>query len=83
MLAPGGIGVITCDYKDGWVKGEPKPDMDERFYTKKDMEQRLLSYIPHCELIDKGEWDCANPDFNFINKYQYTFATFVFRKKML
>ena len=81
LLAPGGIGIITCDYKDGWVKGEPKPDMDERFYTKKDMEQRLLSYIPNCELIDKGEWDCANPDFNFINKYQYTFATFVFRKK--
>jgi len=83
LLAPGGVGVITCDYKDGWVKGEPKPDMDERFYTKKDMEQRLLSYIPKCELIDNGEWDCANPDFNFINKYQYTFATFVFRKKMI
>ncbi len=83
LLVPGGVGVITCDYKDGWVKGEPKPDMDERFYTKKDMEQRLLSYIPKCDLIDDGEWDCANPDFNFINKYQYTFATFVFRKKMI
>ena len=80
LLAPGGIGVITCDYKDGWVKGESKPNMDERFYTKKDMEHRLLSYIPNCELIDVGEWDCPNPDFNFINKFQYTFATFVFRK---
>ena len=81
LLAPGGIGVITCDYKDGWVPGEPKPNVDERFYTKKDMEVRLLSYIPDCELIDAGEWDCPNPDFVFINKYKYTFATFVFRKK--
>lgn len=81
LLAPGGIGIITCDYKDGWIPGEPKPDVDERFYTKKDMEERLLSYIPDCELVDVGEWDCPTPDFVFINKYRYTFATFVFRKK--
>ncbi len=81
LLAPGGIAVITCDYKDGWVAGEPKPEVDARFYTKKDMEQRMLSYIPQSELIDVGDWDCPNPDFFYLDKYQYTFATFVFRKK--
>jgi SAM-dependent methyltransferase len=81
LLAPGGIAVITCDYKDGWVAGEPKPEVDARFYTKKDMEERMLSYIPQCELVDEGDWDCPNPDFYYLNKYQYTFATFVFRKK--
>ncbi len=81
LLAPGGIAVITCDYKDGWVLGEPKPEVDARFYTKKDMEQRMLSYIPKCELVDIGDWDCPNPDFFYLDKYQYTFATFVFRKK--
>ena len=30
LLAPGGIGVITCDYQDGWEKGMPKPDVDAR-----------------------------------------------------
>jgi hypothetical protein len=81
LLAPGGIAVITCDYKDGWVLGEPKPEVDARFYTKKDMEERMLSYIPKCELVDIGDWECPNPDFFYLDKYQYTFATFVFRKK--
>jgi hypothetical protein len=80
LLAPGGTAVITCDYKDGWKPGDLKPDVDARLYTKNDMEKRMLSYIPKSELTDKGEWDCPNPDFIYLNKYQYTFATFVFRK---
>jgi len=32
-------------------------------------------------MLDDPEWDCPNPDFYLANKYQYTFATFVFRKK--
>ena len=81
LLAPGGLAVITCDYKDGWKPGQPKPEVDARFYTKNDMEQRMLSYIPQCELVDKGEWDCPKPDFYYLGKYNYTFATFTVRKK--
>jgi hypothetical protein len=81
LLAPGGIAVITCDYKDGWKPGDPKPEVDARFYTKLDLEQRLLSYIPECELIDTPDWDCPYPDFNYLGKYQYSFASFVIRKK--
>ena len=81
LLAPGGVAVITCDYKDGWKPGDIKPDVDARFYTKHDLEKRLLSCIPDCELVDTPEWDCPNPDFNYLGKYQYTFATFVIRKK--
>lgn len=81
LLAPGGIAVITCDYKDGWRPGDAKPDVDARFYTRNDLEKRLLSCIPDCELVDMPNWECPNPDFNYLGKYQYTFATFVFRKK--
>lgn len=82
LLAPGGVAVITMDYKDGWDPADlkAKPDVDARFYTKKDLEQRLLSYLPGCELVDMPDWDCPNPDFILENRYQYTFATFVFRK---
>jgi SAM-dependent methyltransferase len=80
LLAPGGLAVITCDYKDGWKPGEPKPEVDARFYTKYDLEKRLTSYLKNSELIDEPHWDCPNPDFNYLGKYQYTFATFVFRK---
>lgn len=82
LLAPGGVCVITCDYKDGWKKGELKPDVDARFYVQSDLKERLLSYMPNCELVDMPNWDCPNPDFIFENKYQYTFATFVVKKKM-
>lgn len=80
LLAPGGLGIITCDYKDGWKPGEPKPDVDARFYTKYDLEKKLPSYLLNSALVDAPDWDCPNPDFNYLGKYQYTFATFVFRK---
>lgn len=82
LLAPGGIAVITCDYKDGWKPGDLKPDVDERLYTKYDLEKRLPSYLTDSKLIDKPNWDCPNPDFILVDKYVYTFATFVFKKNI-
>lgn len=80
LLAPNGMAIITCDYKDGWKQGELKPDVDARFYTKEDLEKRLLSYMPNCTLVSQSQWDCSNPDFFLAGKYNYTFATFVVRK---
>ncbi|MBS1948795.1 MAG: hypothetical protein JST47_13610 [Bacteroidetes bacterium] len=83
LLKPKGVAIITCDYNDQWKPGEPKPEVDARFYTKKDLEDRLLSYLPSCELVDAPEWDCPDPDFCYLGKYHYTFATFVIKKKEL
>jgi SAM-dependent methyltransferase len=81
LLSHGGIAIITCDYKDGWKSGEPKPECNERFYTQYDLRNRLLPLMSNCHLIDEPQWDCPNPDFNYLGKYQYTFATFVVQKK--
>jgi SAM-dependent methyltransferase len=81
LLAPGGMAVITCDYKDGWKSHDPKPAGNERFYTKHDLQNRLLPLMKDCHLVDEPQWDCPNPDFNYLGKYQYTFATFVLKKK--
>lgn len=81
LLKPGGVAVITMDYKDGWKPGDPKPEVDARFYTRQDMEKRLPSVIPGCSLVDSPQWDCPHPDFNYLGKYQYSFASFVFQKK--
>ena len=81
LLAPSGYAVITCDYKDGWKPGDPKPSVDARLYTKADLEKRLLSYIPDCTLTDVPHWDCSDPDFLYQEKYRYTFASFVVQKK--
>jgi len=80
LLAPGGVAVITCDYKDGWKPGEAKPDIDARLYTQHDLRDRLLPLMSNCELVDQPQWDCPYPDFNYLGKYQYTFATFVVQK---
>jgi len=80
LLSPQGKAVITCDYKDGWKPGEPKPVEDARFYTMKDLSGRLPAYIPQCRLVDTPQWECEHPDFNYLGKYQYTFATFVIQK---
>lgn len=80
LLAPGGIAVITCDYKDGWKSGEPKPDVDVRFYTQRDLKDRLLSLMKNCVLVDEPQWDCLEPDFHYLGTYRYTFATFVVKK---
>ena len=80
LLAPGGVAIITCDYKDGWKPGEPKPDVDARFYTQDDLKTRLLSYMPGCSLVDEPQWECPHPDFNYLGKYQYSFASFVIKK---
>jgi SAM-dependent methyltransferase len=80
LLAPDGIAVITCDYKDGWKPNEPKPECDARFYTQHDLRDRLLPLMSNCYLIDEPQWDCPNPDFFYLGKYQYTFATFVVKK---
>ncbi len=80
LLAPGGVAVITCDYKDGWKQGDLKPEVDERFYTQEDLSVRLLRHMPDCNLVDTPKWDCPNPDFFYLGKHNYTFATLVVRK---
>ncbi|MEO5889550.1 MAG: hypothetical protein ABIQ31_04815 [Ferruginibacter sp.] len=80
LLAPGGVAIITCDYKDGWKTGDPKPGVDARFYTQVDLKERLLRHMPQCSLVDEPAWECPNPDFHYIGKYVYTFATFVVKK---
>lgn len=81
LLAPDGYAVITCDYKDGWKLGDSKPGVDARLYTKDDLKKRLLSYAPDCALVDAPDWNCPDPDFLYLEKYRYTFATFVVQKK--
>ena len=80
LLAPNGVAIITCDYKDGWKPGEPKPDVDARLYTQHDLRFRLMPFMSDCRFVDEPQWDCLDPDFTFMGKYQYTFATLVIKK---
>jgi SAM-dependent methyltransferase len=79
LLAPGGVGVITCDFNDSYRPGDPLPVEDRRFYTQRDLRERMLGVMPRCALVDDPQWNCEAPDFSY-GGCQYTFASFVFRK---
>ena len=83
LLAPGGVGILTCDYSDQYQSGDVIPDVDRRLYTQKDLKERILPLLKGCYLVDEPQWDCPNPDFVYAGKYCYTFATLVFQKKNL
>lgn len=79
LLVPGGVAVLTCDYNDQYKQGDRIPQEDFRMYTQRDFKERLLPLLKDCSLVDKPNWNCQNPDFEYAG-CQYTFASFVFKK---
>jgi glycosyltransferase involved in cell wall biosynthesis len=83
LLAPDGVAILTCDYNDQYQIGDSIPDVDNRLYTQKDFNQRIIPLLKDCHLVDEPQWDCPCPDFVYAGKYRYTFATLVFQKNSL
>jgi hypothetical protein len=79
LLSPGGVGILTCDFQEGYRSGDPLPREDFRLYTRDDFTSRLLPAIPDCALVGAPQWACPAPDF-FYAGCAYTFASLVFRK---
>ncbi|MDW8347196.1 MAG: class I SAM-dependent methyltransferase [Bacteroidia bacterium] len=79
LLAENGFIILTCDFKEDYKPGDPKPDVNYRFYTKNDLLYRLLPAAKDCIIFGEYQWDCPNPDF-FMAGYNYTFATVVLQK---
>ncbi|MEK7725300.1 MAG: methyltransferase domain-containing protein, partial [Acidobacteriota bacterium] len=79
LLKKNGKAVLTCDYCDTYKLGDPIFDVNYRFYTQRDIKERLLSKLLDCSLIEDPQWDCPNPDF-FYDGFNYTFATIVLKK---
>lgn len=82
LLAPNGVGILTCDFKADYKKGDYIFPGNYRFYTKENLTTKMKTILSRCELVDSPEWDCPNPDFYFEGQ-NYTFATLVFKKRSL
>ena len=80
LLKVNGIAVLTCDFSNSYKKGDEIPEVDFRYYTKHDLSKRLMNLIPNCRLVDQPIWDYEKTDFVYLNKFHYTFATFVFKR---
>jgi|GEM_PF-462449 len=83
LLATNGIAVLTCDFKDDYVQGDPLPVTDLRFYTEKDLQERIVPQLMGCQLVDEPHWYNARHDFFYAGYFQYAFASLVFRKNEL
>lgn len=80
LLAPGGVCVLTCDYQEGYRRGDALIAPNWRFYTKGDLAGRLAGVLREADLVDLPAWDAAVPDFE-LGGFHYTFASLVFRKR--
>lgn len=80
LLAPGGYGVLTCDFRNDYKEGDPKPGEDQRLYTKQDLLVRLYAVLidNNCFLEGTPDYDYP-PDF-WYGHFNYSFATYTFRK---
>lgn len=83
LLNPGGYGVLTCDFRDDWKPGDPKPEEDARLYTEHDLVERLSRVLDlnNCEMIGDRDYS-GEPDF-WYGIYNYSFASFCFQKKRI
>lgn len=81
LLKPEGYGIITCDFRDDWKNGEPKPGENTRLYTEYDLVERLNNILKanDCEMIGERNYS-GIPDFCY-GVYKYSFATYTFQKK--
>jgi len=81
LLAPNGVAILTCDFKDQYKVGDYIFPGNFRFYTQSDLKNRILPILKDCTLVDNPSWDCKRPDFKF-GRQTYTFATIVFQKQL-
>jgi SAM-dependent methyltransferase len=80
LLAQGGIGILTCDFKGDYKEGDYIFPGNFRFYTQGLLLAKMERALSECELVDTSQWECLYPDF-FFEGQNYTFATLTFRKK--
>lgn len=79
FLRPGGLAILTVDFKESWKPGVAKPIVDHRLYTTKDICERLMPAIGDCALVDPPSWREGVEDFHYEGS-DYGFGGFVFRK---
>lgn len=80
LLSAGGIAILTCDFKDDWIPGQPVPYTSNRFYTTYDLMERIPAIFRkyNCDFFDIPDYSARD---NFVwDGITYSFATMVFQK---
>ena len=80
LLKPNGIAILTCDFRNDYIKGDPKPGEDARLYTEYDLCVRLNKVLEAngCKMFGEVNYS-GEPDF-WYGMFHYSFGTFCFIK---
>ncbi len=80
LLKPNGIAILTCDFRNDYSGDGYKPAEDFRLYTEHDLTVRLNEVLKRngCSMYGVVDYS-GEPDF-FYGVYNYSFATFTFKK---
>jgi hypothetical protein len=81
LIAPGGVGILTCDFNHNYKPGDPVPATVVRQYTPYDLGVRLKEVLDryNCRYVDEPDWT-GELDFHY-QGHDYAFATMVFVKE--
>ena len=80
LLKPNGYGILTCDFRNDWKTGDPKPEEDFRLFTEFDLLVRFKRILDenNCSLVGTPDYNYP-PDFTY-GVYQYSFGSYMFQK---
>jgi SAM-dependent methyltransferase len=76
VLHPGGVALLTTDFRDDWQEGMPAPD--QRLYTAERL-RWLAGQLPEGSLLAPPSWGPCEPYFEF-NGVRYCFCSLAFRR---
>jgi SAM-dependent methyltransferase len=76
VLRPGGVALLTTDFRDDWQEGMPAPD--QRLYTAERL-RWLAGQLPEGSLLAPPSWGPYEPYFEF-NGVRYCFCSLAFRR---
>lgn len=79
LLKPGGVALLTTDYREDYYEGMHKPDSDVRLYTSERL-KHLASLVPGGGLLDRPDWSFVEPYFEIVGA-RYGFCSLAFRKR--
>lgn len=77
-----GVGILTCDFKNDYKRGQRVPFTSKRFYREKDLLGRFKELLERngCKYVDTPQWSTQKYEFAW-EGIPYDFATMVFRKE--
>lgn len=80
LLKPSGLAILTCDFRNDFIKGDPKPSEDCRLYTEYDLVVRLNRILNGngCKIFGEINYS-GEPDF-WYGMFHYSFASYTFIK---